>query len=477
MSMRRKKTAAIALLAILTLIISMIPLDAFAGYRTSVGDAETPAKYRDGFIQRNCLDISSWNGDLTGDDWEAMKDAGVDSVIIRAGYSKLNTNKHKTDDCFKQNIKGATKHGLDVGVYYFTSALTNKEMKKEAKYFMEIIEPYRDMITLPVALDFETNSGGRLNAGTLRDLGQRNCTDLCITFCDIIADEGYEPMLYASRGLFNYYLDAEKLEDKYAIWLAQYTYDLSAPGYEGEYYMWQYSSNVRIPGIKGRFDGNYLYEKDFTAKHKPKEIESDKGETATYKLSDPVQSVLPVKSNTKSAKALVTDSMGVIHEYTITKSEGTEYTNGECILAGLLSGFKYENEKGELLSPFSVRRYLTGSKDKKAKLDDLDDYMDAFDKFGVIGDQYDDEDSVLVDIKGNLAGGMPVIISIDADSGPWKGESQRLLLIGMDDDGRAIVADTKDRKWFETDQRFKLTDIDELVSYIDKGYIIIRGAH
>ena len=48
------------------------------------------------------------------------------------------------------------------------------------------------------------------------------------------------------------------------------------------------------------------------------------------------------------------------------------------------------------------------------------------------------------------------------------------LIDGMDEDGRAIVADTEDRKWFESDQRFKLTDIDELISYIDEGYIIIR---
>ena len=475
--MRRKKTAAIALLTVLILVVSLMPLNAFAVYRTSVGDAETPAKYKDGFVQRNCLDISSWNGDLDNDDWEAIKDAGVDSVIIRAGYSKLNTNRLKKDDCFKQNIKRARKHGLDVGVYYFTTALTHKEMEREAKFFMKIIEPYRSMITLPVALDFETNSGGRLNSYTLRELGQKNCTELCMTFCDIIADNGYEPMLYASRALFNYYLDAEKLEDKYAIWIAQYTYDLSATGYPGEYYMWQYSSNVRIPGIRGRFDGNYLYEKDYTAKHKPKEIKSSKGKTVTYKLSAPVKSVLPVKSNTKKAKAQVTDSLGVGHDYTIWKSAATDQSSDECIIAGLLSGLGYENEKGELLNPAAVRKFLTGSKDKKADLDDLEDYMDAFDKLGVIGDMHDDEDNVYVDIKGNLAGGMPVILSIDADSGPWKGDSQRLLLIGMDEDGRAIVADSKDRKWFETDQRFKLTDIDELVSYIDDGYIIIRGAH
>ena len=133
MSIRKTKVAAVALLTVLTLIITLTPHNAFAVYRTSVGDAETPERFQDDYIQHNCLDISSWNGDLDNDDWEAIKDAGVDSVIIRAGYSKLNTNKHKKDERFKQNIKRASKHGLDIGVYYFTSALTKKEMKYEAE--------------------------------------------------------------------------------------------------------------------------------------------------------------------------------------------------------------------------------------------------------------------------------------------------------------------------------------------------------
>ncbi|MGX8774465.1 MAG: GH25 family lysozyme, partial [Bacillota bacterium] len=322
------------------------------------------------------------------------------------------------------------------------------------------IEPYRDKIDLPVALDFETNSGGRLNWRTIRELGKDNCTNLCMTFCDIIADNGYEPMLYASRGLFNSYLDAEKLEDKYAIWLAQYTSDLSATGYKGEYYMWQYSSNVRIPGIRCRFDGNYLYERDYGSGNAPKEIASKEGKTVTYSLSDGVSSVLPVKSNVKVAKAKVTDSYGIVHNYVIRRAEDYKYTDDECIMAGLLSGLgcKYE-----------------GSKGRRSAYKSLDAYCDALDKAGVICEKSDDMDNVYLNIKGNLANGMPVIISIDADSGPWRGESQRLLLIGMDEDGRAIVADVQDRKWFETDQRLKLTDADELISYIDKGYIIIRG--
>ena len=476
MKMRKKRAVWVAIIAAVTLSVSLIPISSFAEYRTSVGDAETPERYQEDYIQHNCLDISSWNGDLDNDDWEAIKDAGVDSVIIRAGYSKLNTNRHKTDERFKQNIKRATKHGLAVGVYYFTSGLTKKEVASEAKYFLKIIEPYRDQISLPVALDFETNSRGRLNWGTLRELGQENCTELCMTFCDIIEEAGYEPMIYASRGLFNTYLDAEKLEDKYVIWLAQYTRDLSATGYEGEYYIWQYSSSVRIPGIRCRFDGNYLYEKDYSVTNEPKEIKSSKGTTVMYRLSDGVESVVPVKSNKKSAVAQVTDSYGLVHEYKIAKSEGTDFSSDECVLACLLSGLGFETDKGAPVDPADARNMVTGSKNKKIKLNDLDDYMDLFDESGVIADKSYDEDNVYVDIKGNLANGMPVIISIDGESGPWRGKNQRLLLIGMDEDGRAIVADPKDRKWFETDQRFKLTDIDELISYIDHGYIIIRGA-
>lgn len=459
--MHKAKAAALALLTILTLTVSLMPLDVFATYRTSVGDAETPERYQEGYIQHNCLDISSWNGDLDNDDWEAIKDAGVDSVIIRAGYSKLNTNRLKKDERFVQNIKRARKHGMDVGVYYFTTGLTPKEMEREAKFFMKIIKPYRDMITLPVALDFETNSNGRLNWRSVRELGMKNCTKLCMTFCDIIEENGYEPMLYASRGLFNSYLDADKLEDKYIIWLAQYTSDLSATGYKGEYYIWQYSSNVRIPGIRCRFDGNYLYEKDYSITNPPKEIKSSKGDTVTYSLSGGVQSVLPIKSNTKTATAQVTDSFGVVHEYDIYRAKDFKYTDDECMMMSLLSGLGIEYE---------------GSKGDKSALSDLDEYSEALEDAGVICEQSNDEDSVYVAIKSNLANGMPVILSIDADSGPWRGESQMLLLVGMDEDGRAIVADTKDRKWFETDQRLKLTDIDELISYMDEGYIIIRGA-
>ena len=294
------------------------PYDAFA---VSVGDAETPERFDEDYTEHNCLDISSWNGDITDDKWEAIKDAGVDSVIIRAGYSKLNTGRIMEDECFETNIKRASEAGMDIGVYYFTVALSPAEAEREAKRFVEMIRPYRSMITLPAVLDYETNSGGRLNSRTVAELGPENCTKICDTFMQIVKEAGFTPMLYASRGLLDGALDAAELEDKYLIWIAQYTSDLSATGYEGDYYIWQYSSSVRIPGVSGRFDGNYLYEKKYTALENFKDITADPdSKTRTYTLSADVSSQVPAKSKGDTVSATVRDSEGSTHEYTVYKS-------------------------------------------------------------------------------------------------------------------------------------------------------------
>ena len=48
----------------------------------------------------------------------------------------------------------------------------------------------------------------------------------------------------------------DKLE-KQTVWLAQYS---EKPTYDGEYQLWQYTSNGAIDGINGRVDLNLSYE-------------------------------------------------------------------------------------------------------------------------------------------------------------------------------------------------------------------------
>ena len=478
-----------------------------AVYAVSVGDAESPARFDEDYRLHHCLDISSWNGDITKSEWKAIKKAGVDSVIIRAGYSKLNTGRIKQDDCFETNIKRAHDAGLKIGVYYFTVALTPKEAEREAEHFVEMIRPYRSMITLPAVLDYETNSGGRLNARTVAELGPKNCTNICCTFLDIVKENGFTPMLYASRGLLNGPLDAKKLESKYLIWIAQYTNDLSATGYKGDYYMWQYSSSVRIPGVNSRFDANYLYEKKYTALEKYKDITADepdtdddtdsdgtngivgtngkagangktgtnsndntdgkgktsKPQTKTFDLSANVSSNVPAVSDGASAKATVTDSEGTTHKYEMCKSQG-DITEDICVLSCLLKGFDIPKDNIDIL-------LAAASKDGDYSMDDVEGILKSanipYERHAKSGD-----DSYL-NIKKYLANGMPVLISIKGDDSKWGKDSHKLLLIGMDEDGRAIVADPTDREWSGDDQRIKLGSVNELADCIDKGYFLI----
>ena len=235
------------------------------GLTTKVAGVEIPDKYKEGYEIVNCLDISKYQKDISADDWEKIKDSGVGAVIIRAGYSSYDTEEHKPDVHFEDNIVNAFEAGLDVGVYYFSAAVNKDEAKAEAKYFVDRIEPYRDMITLPVVMDLETNQRGRFTASVIRNMGTEKCTEMCEAFLDVVEDAGYDPMLYASRSVLDNNVDHERLEKKYKIWLAQYPRSGQAPSYDGEYFMWQYSSNVRLEGIDARVDANYLFREDASA--------------------------------------------------------------------------------------------------------------------------------------------------------------------------------------------------------------------
>ena len=71
------------------------------------------------------LDISKWNGNI---DWEAVKAANIDFVIIRAGYGT-----GYVDPYFKTNIESAIKNDLMIGIYWFSYAHSYQGAKLEAE--------------------------------------------------------------------------------------------------------------------------------------------------------------------------------------------------------------------------------------------------------------------------------------------------------------------------------------------------------
>lgn len=229
-------------------------IDGKVYYYTAAGDKVTGeqiiqgAKYNfagDGSLVTGSgtlgIDVSKWNGKI---DWEAVKNSGVSYVIIRCGYRGSSNGTLYEDQRFEENIKGATKAGLEVGVYFFTQATDEVEAVYEASFVLDRIKNYK--ISYPVFLDVEA-SGGR---GDKIDKAAR--TAVCKAFCQTIQNAGYTAGIYANKTWLENRIDTGEL-GAYKVWLAQY---VAEPTYTGRYDMWQYTCTGKISGISGDVDLN-----------------------------------------------------------------------------------------------------------------------------------------------------------------------------------------------------------------------------
>ncbi len=190
------------------------------------------------------IDVSKWNGTI---DWKAVKNSGIEYVIIRSGYRGSSQGALIEDPKFKTNIKGATDAGLKVGVYFFTQAVSEAEAIEEASMVLEQVKNYK--ISYPIFLDVEA-SGGRADS-----IDKATRTAVCKAFCQTIQSGGYTAGIYANKNWLETKMDAGSLS-AYKIWLAQYA---AAPTYGGRYDLWQYQSTGKVSGISGNVDMNWSY--------------------------------------------------------------------------------------------------------------------------------------------------------------------------------------------------------------------------
>ena len=80
--------------------------------------------------------------------------------------------------------------------------------------------------------------------------------NICITFCDIIRNNGYNVGIYASKSWMYEKLNDDVRLDKYDKWIAQWNNTCT---YGKKYVLWQYSSKGQVNGINGYVDMNRYY--------------------------------------------------------------------------------------------------------------------------------------------------------------------------------------------------------------------------
>lgn len=191
------------------------------------------------------IDVSRYQGNI---DWAAVKEAGVQFVMLRLGYRGYATGAVVMDTYFQQNIQGALANGIEVGVYFFSQAITPEEGAEEARFCLNALKGYP--ITYPIVFDWEPYDSS-LEPRT-DGLDDKILTQCAVAFCEEVEAAGYQSMVYSNLTYFYLHFDLNQLVD-YPLWLAQYN---SRPSFYYHFDMWQYSGTGQVPGIDGNVDLN-----------------------------------------------------------------------------------------------------------------------------------------------------------------------------------------------------------------------------
>ena len=278
---------------ILTIIIMILSVSAYPALAVTEEEAAATIKG---------IDVSEFNGLV---DYEAVKKAGYSHVMVRSG-----AGKSYVDPNFTLNYGAAGAAGLQRGVYHYSYATTVEDAKEEAKACLKILDNRN--LEYPVAYDIEEDAAF--------ETGKDNVTAMAVTFCEIIAAAGYQPMIYASLNKLNDYFDYNSIS-KYKIWVANY--DVDYPNYAYPYAMWQY----KIGSVKGANTGggecdvNYIYEQfveaaSITVSQTELALEIGEGRVSSATLSavvgNPEATNKHVNWSSEDEKVAVVDANGVV---------------------------------------------------------------------------------------------------------------------------------------------------------------------
>ncbi len=221
------------------------------GKSSSGGNTKTDSKrltleeIKNNYLTNNTtlgIDVSKWQGKI---DWQEVKNAGVEFVMIRMGTQQGPSKDSIVDPYFKTNIMEAKEAGLKIGVYYFSYAATIKEAKEQAEWVINELRPYE--IDLPIVFDWECY-------GNLKEykLNLYELNEMANQFLERINSSGYRSMFYASKN----YLEKLWIYIEHDIWLAHYAEKTT---YEGDYLLWQFTNVGQIPGIDGNVDIDLMF--------------------------------------------------------------------------------------------------------------------------------------------------------------------------------------------------------------------------
>ena len=152
-------------------------------------------------------------------DWNAIRLAGFDFAILRAGYTG------QKDPVFEMDYADAKAAGVHLGVYYYSYAKNAEQALEEAEELIGWL--VGKQFEYPIYFDIEDSSCLQHPTGEAEtsDQQRERLTETCTTFIDALRDAGYYGALYSNNNWLTNYLDAETLKEHGELWYARYQRD------------------------------------------------------------------------------------------------------------------------------------------------------------------------------------------------------------------------------------------------------------
>ena len=195
------------------------------------------------------IDVSTHQNHI---DWTAVKNSGVDFAMIRAGFRGATEGQIYIDNQFAYNINGALAVGIDVGIYFFSQAITVEEAREEVDVLLRWIKGYD--VTYPIVFDWEFQP--EIEDNRTGDMTGELLTDIAIEFCNQVYRAGYTPMVYFNLDLGYMYYDLNRVSN-YDFWVAEH--DERAPNFYYDFTMYQYTNRCVVPGVPVPVDMNLCF--------------------------------------------------------------------------------------------------------------------------------------------------------------------------------------------------------------------------
>ena len=202
------------------------------------------------------IDVARYQGTIN---WSKVAQSDVDFVMIRLGYRGLEDGVITEDSNARYNLQEAQKYGIQIGAYFFSTAMDESEAIEEAQWVVDMVSQYS--ITYPIAYDCEmfTDPSSRQYG-----MNREDRMEVALAFLKEIEHRGYEGMFYSSKyDMEEGRWDMERIEEDYKVWVAQYPEQpypqTPESSYSGTHNMWQYTRDGEVYGIPTSVDMNVAY--------------------------------------------------------------------------------------------------------------------------------------------------------------------------------------------------------------------------